>query len=350
MRRPRLGRRGAIVLGGVLVTLGLLGGAFSAGVSVGQNRPRRLVIETAAGGEAAAGRDAATDEDDERSDGVETVDDGVMPDVVDLPKVEALAVLAESGIASADVKIAERPAAGPAGYVVEQSPAFGEALRPPIEITLSTATTVPELLGRTEAEAIAALEALGADVEIERLFVPGRPVGTVSATDPAPGAALPKLLRLTVVSTGSSLPLTELDPVESDCGSGEVAIAGTEYASGLSCSVYSNASGPSRVEYDTGRDFNELRATAGIEDSADDTMLRVRYVVLVDGRRAFEREVRFGEAVPISVDVTGALRVAIEVTAVGGDPERSSYTSAALGDPQLVGSPDAVQAYRDPKN
>ncbi|MGH8898305.1 MAG: NPCBM/NEW2 domain-containing protein [Egibacteraceae bacterium] len=61
--------------------------------------------------------------------------------------------------------------------------------------------------------------------------------------------------------------------------------------------------------------------------------------MFADGRLILQKEVRFGEAIPIDVDVRDVLRLTLVVTNTGTD---ECAFGAAWADPTLIGHPDEV--------
>jgi hypothetical protein len=315
----------------------LLALGFTGGYRIGSSRVSNLVVET--GGlvperraETSAGEDQAP------------ADRG-FPDVVGLPETDAVATLAGTGLTIDDITVTSKPHAGPPGVVVSQSPAPGSTDVDKAELVVSEEAEMPDLVGKRESAAQETLDALGARVRVERKFVAGRSVGEVYETDPGPGAAVPAEVTLWIAANPASIPLTELEEVESDCSTGEASIGGERFTSALGCST---STGDTDVmSYAIGRDFERFRATVGVEDlSSTDVPVQIR--VKADARVVFDRRIAFGEAVSVDVDVSGALRLTIEVTAIGSDEDDGSAESA-VGDPEMLGSPDAVAKYRGPK-
>ncbi|MGH8886301.1 MAG: NPCBM/NEW2 domain-containing protein [Egibacteraceae bacterium] len=70
--------------------------------------------------------------------------------------------------------------------------------------------------------------------------------------------------------------------------------------------------------YDLGRDWQRFRAVLGLVDSSPEASVTA-YEVFADGRLILQKEVRFGEAIPIDVDVRDVLRLTLVVTNTGTD-------------------------------
>lgn len=110
------------------------------------------------------------------------------------------------------------------------------------------------------------------------------------------------------------VPLTSLEPVtKSYMQQGSATVDTTEYedallASGGYCS--------SSVEYNLAREWNTLRLTAGITDVSKDGSPR-RLTVRGDGKLLVGKTLKLGRAESVSADVSGVLRLRIEVEPVG---------------------------------
>jgi beta-lactam-binding protein with PASTA domain len=119
---------------------------------------------------------------------------GVVPHVLGKTAADATATLSASGFGT---HVVEQVALGkPLGRVFDQDPNSG-AWRPPgtvvtVRVAKSPLATriVPNLLGKTKAEALAALAALGLAGDPDSVWAPAKPLGKVFAQDPASGATV----------------------------------------------------------------------------------------------------------------------------------------------------------------
>ncbi|MEG3628839.1 NPCBM/NEW2 domain-containing protein [Streptomyces poriticola] len=90
----------------------------------------------------------------------------------------------------------------------------------------------------------------------------------------------------------------------------------------------------SSVEYNLAREWATLRFVAGITDVSADGIPR-KVTVHGDGELLTSKTLNFGSAMPVSVDVSGVLRLRLEVTNVDSDG-CSSDVVTALAEPVLT--------------
>ncbi len=84
------------------------------------------------------------------------------------------------------------------------------------------------------------------------------------------------------------------------------------------------------IDYDLGRDYEEFKTTIGLLDSSADGS-RAQFDVFVDGVNVASHELGLGESVPLSVDVTGKLRLRLQVTNLADvDSENAGFGDAAI--------------------
>lgn len=253
-----------------------------------------------------------------------------MPDINGLELSTARRVLSEYDV-EAQVSTRERPAAGPAGLVVEQQPAAGDDVADSVTITITTSTTagMPDLAGSQETEARSTLEDLGAFVRIEPVVDP-RNAGRVLTTLPAAGQPLGLVATLRVAIDGVGLDLSQLDPTDySDCdvsSDSTTTLDGKEVADTIGCFPGDE---PAFVAYAVRKRADVFEAMLGIDDERDAGSATVR--VLVDGKLVGSWEVRANNATPIRVLLRGATRLRLEVIARTGSPR------AVFGTARLVG-------------
>jgi hypothetical protein len=203
----------------------------------------------------------------------------------------------------------------------------------------TTSTTEPPVAGDFIGEDIAtALEAFsdaGVPVEqVETLDDTVPPGEVVDAAEQADGSVV-----LTVAARPVTRFLENVGTVDqSDTPSGPTFdISGTTYTHGVSmntCSFHRS----DFIEYDLGRDFRRLKATAGLRDDAASDA-RVRLEISVDGEIVSTQDVGLGDTAAIDLDVTGKLRVRFQLTPIAGDDDCTHF---AFGDGQLIGVPSEV--------
>ena len=270
--------------------------------------------------------------------------DVATPSLIGLSEDEARQALADVGVAPGQVVVEHRPAAGEENHVVEQQPPAGRRVTGKARLVISAPANVPKLAGLSEAEARRQLEALGAGAEIVEAFAPNQPEGTVLSTMPAVGARLGEQLTLTVAKAPSSAFLSALNAVDSDCSTDTSAtIDGQPFANSVTCSPSQGSAEPTSAEYVLSHKANRFEATFGQSDRGT-TGLTVTFRVLVDDRVVSTSTAGLGQKVPVGVDVTGGLRLRIELTVSGGHPDDYGSASAVLGDARLLGAPDAITA------
>ena len=140
----------------------------------------------------------------------------------------------------------------------------------------------------------------------------------------------------------SSVFLADLSPSEEGgCSGGDDAVAGEEFPSSLLCGVSANFGDTSSAVYLVNGLATGFEATIGQSDDSNFGWV-VRVVVRADDEVVVDETVGYGEARPVSVEVTGASRLSVEVTLEmkqtdGGPP------TVVLGSARLVGDPDAIE-------
>ena len=132
-----------------------------------------------------------------------------VPKVTGLSESDAVIALAQAGLSVGDVQYVFDPAVA-AGMVKSQEPAEGTSLPAgsKVGIVVSKGTqsgAVPDVVGLTEGDATAALEAGGFSVEVSRVVSPSVEPGLVVAQTPAAAAQAPSGSTVTIeVSKGDS--------------------------------------------------------------------------------------------------------------------------------------------------
>jgi hypothetical protein len=306
----------SVLLGAVLLGWTLHGWSVDEGVDVEVKRPLRIVY-----GDAPA--------------------KGSMPNVLGLDEQAARQALADSGVEPSRIASREVPQVGERGIVVDQVPAAtmpsgsGEVV-----LALSVPATVPQLVGKLDVQAREELERLGATVAIEGRYRPGSSEGTVLAVEPAPGAPLTGSAALTIAEAPSSVFLSQLTSVDSDCATETVNLDGSERKDAIVCDLA--PSGESVAEYVLNRRVDLLRTTVGVGDRAP-TGSSATFRVVVDGRTARTETVTLGSTQQLVVPTRGALRVRLEARAVG----RTSGIRAVWASPAFQGGRATIDALAE---
>lgn len=266
-----------------------------------------------------------------------TVGPVVMPNVLGLDSVSAQRVLLDAGV-GAEITFDTRPAAGPEDVVVAQTPTTGEVVDGELRLTLSTAVTIPEVIGVSIGDARATLEELGAVVQVTRAVDPTSPEGSVLSIDPAVGQPVPAVVVIVVADPGEALSLTSLSPVDEEaCGSvSSATLNGVVVQDSVRCS--SNRDGPSFSDWVLARQASALEMTLGVADSGNKGTAHVR--VLGDDAVLMDTDVTYGASSKASLDVRGVLRLRVEVTFA--DPKNSP--TVVLGDARLLGTAEQLAA------
>ncbi|MEU4247742.1 protein kinase [Amycolatopsis sp. NPDC026612] len=212
----------------------------------------------------------------------------------------------------------------------------------PAVTTTAKPTVMPNVAGKKLADAQDALP--GIQVTTEDKIDATAADGTVIAQDPAAGAAIGGPVKLTVARQAQLVYLDSGRPAAGEWSSGvqNANIAGKSYlhAVGIEVSADSDTRG---VEYNISKGFRRFTATAGIDDNAVDSTLKVQLEVFADGREVFNKPVPYGTPVPVDLDISGVLRLRIQWEGVSGNRSiccRSSYL--VLGTAELLGLPGEV--------
>lgn len=267
----------------------------------------------------------------------------VMPDLVGLDRRAALEAIGDLGLDPTTVPVEERAQVGPVDVVVDQEPLGGTQDPTAPSLVVSTAATMPALVGMSEQDATSALVELGAEVQREGVFEPDAETGEVLATQPESGAAMDRIATLTVAAAPQAIYVTALDPIDRECRVDDGFLAGQQYADALRCPV--RRDDPTVQEYVLRGDALALAGTIGLGD--DQELDRVVLVEVANEDEVLVSEQsRFGEPVTIDVDLTGALRLQIRLSLV--EPEDAFSTDVIGGDLRLVGSADSVDALVEP--
>lgn len=210
---------------------------------------------------------------------------------------------------------------------------------PSVTTSPSKPSVVPNLVGKKLAAAQDALPGVQV-TPVDKIDATAAD-GTVIAQDPQPGAAMGDTVTLTVARQPELVYLDSVDPASGDWSGGENAdIAGKNYLHVLAAQVYSTMSSQA-VEYNISKGFRRFTATAGINDSAADSSLKMQLEIFADGREVFNKPVVYGTPLPIDIDVSGVLRLRFQYEGVSGRgccPR--SYL--VLGTAELLGLPGEV--------
>ncbi len=314
-RGKRLGALGLVGLGSGLIGLvaGLLLGWFMPAVG-----------PTSAATEVVVGQPAG-----------EAVVSPLVPDVRGLTEADARQVLADHGLTEARVVVTPMAHVEAPGVVVRQEPAHGASLPALITLLVAQAGPMPDLVGKTEAEARTTAIAMGADPSVVRLYSPGLAVGRVVSSQPAAGEPLSAQMTLTVASPPASRPLAEIKQ-DGSCGSVDARLNGKAYPTSVGCDARSG-----RVQesvYLLNRQVGRLTASLGIDDRATPGA-RAAVTITGDGNQLFTGTAEYGGTVTVDADTAGVLRLVITVERVDAGTDSAR---AVLGDAALAGSAEGL--------
>jgi serine/threonine protein kinase len=201
----------------------------------------------------------------------------------------------------------------------------------PTVTTTAKPTVMPNVVGKKLADAQDALP--GIQPTIEDKIDATASDGTVIAQDPAAGAAIGGPVKLTVARQAQLVYLDSVHPASGEWNSSiqNTNIAGKNYLHALGSSVEYNTD-TTGVEYNVAKGFRRFTATAGIDDNAGDSSLKMQLEVFADGREVFNKPVPYGAPVPVDLDISGVLRVRIQWEAVSGNRSASgNYSYLVLG-------------------
>ena len=238
-----------------------------------------------------------------------------MPDYVGTDYDDAKAALSEWNVSVTKVGLVSPQ---PVGTVVKQDPAAGKDFQQKVTLTVSIAPPeVPDVTDKKFGEAEAELEALGFTVVENPVVDSTRDDGTVVKQDPAAGVVGSGQVTLDVVRRPEATWLADMAPVSNpnlNVTPGSQKANAKTYTHGVAMRP---GNGVGSVEYDFSRSFTQLTGELGLDDKSDsDASAKVE--IITDGRSVASYDVPFGTTVPVSVDVTNALRVKINVTVTGG--------------------------------
>ncbi len=261
-----------------------------------------------------------------------------VPNVLGLDADTARQTMIDAGIDAAAVTLKQQPFAGAGGLVITQDPGPGAQRASKVVLAMSAPATMPTVVGLEQVKARKMLNDLGARVVTEFRYAAGAKEGTVTAAEPSPGVPLPGSVKLTLADAPSSVFLSELEAIRTDCNTDETQIAGRTFKNPLVCSPAADS--PAQIEYALGRRAGEFVATVGLSDRSAATA-PVRFRVLGDRRQLFSRVVPAGSDVRVTVPVSGVLRLRLE-TLVASGAELSDSVSAVWGNARVLGGRQAI--------
>lgn len=261
-----------------------------------------------------------------------------MPDVRGMSKDDALTALFDLGFDTSQVAVEKLAWAGDENIVIEQSPAPGVSDISDLKVRISARATVPEVIGKSDSDAVEAIRTLGGEVNVKEVFDPNKTPGTVLAVQPKTGEVLPDTVTLEVAQAGGSVYLAELDMVE---GWGSRAtdsqISGKSFTSALS--LDSDDEGEV-YEWNLQKRAQLIQGYFGMADDERINEGSVTIVFYGDGKELAKTTAKFGELKELSFPVKDVLRLSVKVFGDDGDPESSNWSTpdAILGDVRIIGT------------
>jgi len=212
----------------------------------------------------------------------------------------------------------------------------------PSVTTTAKPSVMPDVVGKKLADAQDALPGIQVTT-VDKIDATAAD-GTVIEQDPAAGAAIGGTVKLTVAHQAQLVYLDSVHPASGEWNSGvqNTNIAGKNYLHALGRSVNYDTE-TQGVEYNIAKGFRRFTATAGIDDNAGDSSLKMQLEIFADGREVFNKPVPYGAPVPVDLDISGVLRLRIQWEAVSGNRSASgNYSYLVLGTAELLGLPGEV--------
>lgn len=202
------------------------------------------------------------------------------------------------------------------------------------------ATAMPDVVGMSLSQTRSLFP--GVKVETELVYDEEKADNTVIAQDPAAGQPIGGSVKLTVARRPVTVYLADLESADSDnfsaCNSSVDAVA---YPKSMCMDEYWGGESGT-VSWNLSKGYRKLQATVGRSDDTSNTETKVKVEVSLDQRVVWSETVEFGTPVQMDIDVTDALRLKIEATAL--NEERSSLV---LGDIRVLGLPGEVPEQKE---
>ena len=262
-----------------------------------------------------------------------SVEGVTMPDLRGLDTTTARQVLIDVGLGGIEIREHERPWVGAEGRVIAQEPAGGQPVPPQIDLYVSAPAVVPDVVGTEVTEAVQALQLLGAEVAVRRVYRDGVPADQTLAVTPGVGEPISARVELIASAPPSTMDLTELRPLESNCSRAtNLIVNGAQHATGLTCRASRDFA---TAVYLLGRHTAKLTATIGQPDTAEPGH-RVLIEIVTDGNVVVSESLAYGEAKQVTVSTEGVLRLELRAR-LDPVPTGSVRGTAVFASVQLVG-------------
>ncbi|HEX4726129.1 MAG TPA: protein kinase [Pseudonocardiaceae bacterium] len=208
-------------------------------------------------------------------------------------------------------------------------------------------TVVPDLVGKTLAQA---QDEVPSSVTLNPVDTINQTAadGTVIDQDPKPGQPINGAIQLTIARAPVTVYLDSLDPATGDWSGGDNAEVGGQQLTHALITYLGDCESPHDVEYNVSKGYRQFVATAGIDDSSPDSSAKVQVQVFGDGRQLQNTTMNFGTANPISVDLSGVLRLRVEWQDISNTTNGCDDTDKLVfGEARLLGLPGEVPTTPD---
>jgi serine/threonine protein kinase len=219
--------------------------------------------------------------------------------------------------------------------------AGGSPVAAPVR-TSTAAGSMPNVVGSPVASATTQLatSSLPPPTVLEEID-PRATDGQVLSQSPAAGSPHPKTIVLVVARAPVVSYLQDLSAVNDDPDLGPRSVAGRAYPHSI-YSTLATCDKRSTVEYNLGKHYRQLLATAGLDDSSLYSGGKILFEAFLDSRPVFAKTIRLGQSLPVRVSAQGALRLKLRLTYVGPRPRHCLDEIAVWGDARLLGVPSEV--------
>jgi serine/threonine protein kinase len=215
----------------------------------------------------------------------------------------------------------------------------------PTTTTVAPMTTAPNLVGEPLAKAQDTLPSSIKVTYVDTIDA-SESDNTVVAQDPAAGQALNGAMKLTVARQPVTVYLDSLPTLSGENGgwqSGNTGeIAGKTYTDSLVGGLYGCNDGPQYVEYNLAKGYRQLVITAGFSDDSPDSSVPGSLEIFTDGVQVSTTTLAYGKPYPITVDLSGVLRLKIAWQAVEQPGHCVDTDQLVLGSAALLGLPGEV--------
>jgi len=262
----------------------------------------------------------------------------LMPDVRGLSDLQARQVLADMGLGQVPLKFTKTPNISPEGFIVAQSPLAGTPNPVAITLTLPESAVMPPLADQTEDEAQRTIQAMGADVTVERRFVPGKTPGLVLESRPSAKQPVSAAVVLVVSAPAQQTYLANVQH-EGICSAAAGQANGVAFEHSLQCRAGAEAG---TAVWLLNRRVQRLTGTLGVDDgSGPETSYAIR--ISADGKVLYQGTLTYGKTTGLDVSVAGVLRLELVLTRTDKGPNGGL---ALMGDLAVTGGEADLDSLR----